>query len=323
MRLRVELPPVPAYPHNGKIPEEIQHRMVYLDEETGELILSYPLYPDFRGPYPGQEVIGGRGVEKVSLGIATCPSLSVAIYQPGDPRTQGYVYRYRTQNLPQARDSIGRILLSVPLKQKDFPLSGLVQPYGWGVSDWELPQSRVESRSEAMSYTWGEDYRQEVRQSMLRRRINWHTHWAEHDIAQGKTLEPFGFTTVVRPGIVRAYIQGTGLIPRDASWPEDLKDQLWAFNFTEINSLSISTIGPKFPPHADKRLIASDFLSSLEDLIRTGELAVDSPFIQKVLGLLETVAEGGGAVDAADWPSDPETDFQAEILMAIRLSLGN
>ena len=176
-----------------------------------------------------------------------------------------------------------------------------------------------------MSYTWGEDYRQEVRQSMLRRRINWHTHWAEHAIAQGKALEPFGFTTEVRPGIVRAYIQGSSaLIPRDAGWPEELKDQLWALNFTEINSLSISTIGPKFPPDADKLLIASDFLSSLEDLIETGELAGESTFIQKVLPLLKTVAAGdGGALEAASWPSEPETDFEAEILMAIRLSLGD
>ena len=50
MRLRVELPPVPAYPPNGEIPEELQHRMVYLDEKTGELVMSYPPLPDFKGP---------------------------------------------------------------------------------------------------------------------------------------------------------------------------------------------------------------------------------------------------------------------------------
>ena len=50
MRLRVELPPVPAYPPNGEIPEELQHRMVFLDEETGELVLSYPPEPDFEEP---------------------------------------------------------------------------------------------------------------------------------------------------------------------------------------------------------------------------------------------------------------------------------
>ena len=324
MRLRVELPPVPAYPPNGEIPEELQHRMVFLDEETGELVLSYPPEPDFEEPYPAQAVTGTRVVEKKSLGIASCPSVSVAIYHPGDPHTRGYVYRYRIHNLPQARKPIGQILLPVPLKQQQIPLSGLVQPYGWGVSDWELPQSGVEGHSEAMSYSWGEDFRQEVRQSMLRRRINWHALRVESRIERGKTLEPFGFTTLAGPGIVRAYIYGgPALIAKDMNWPEDLRGQLWAFNFTEVNSLSISTIGPKFSPDADRRLIALDFLSSLEELIRTGELAGDSPFIQKVIPLLETVAAGGGAVGADYWPSDPATDFQAEILMAFRLSLGD
>ena len=288
-------------------------------------MVSFPPYPGFEGPEPGQEIVGGRVVEKAPLGIASCPSLSVAIYQPGDPRTRGYIYRYRIQNLPQARKSIGQLLLPVPLKQQDMPLSGLVQPYGWGVSDWELPQSRVEERSKAMSSSWGEDYRQEMRQSMLRRRIDWHSRRTKYRLAQGKALEPFGFTTEARPGIIRAYVVGRpSLIAVRTSWGEELGGQLWAFNFPEVNSLSISTIGPKFSPDADKRLIASDFLSGLEELIRTGELAGKSLFIQKVLRHLETVAESdGSAVDGASWPSDTETDFQAEILMALRLSLGN
>ncbi|MCY3757977.1 MAG: hypothetical protein OXG96_09670 [Acidobacteria bacterium] len=324
MRLRVELPPVPAYPSNGEIPEELHDRLVYLDEETGELVLSFPLYPAFEGLGPRQELIGGRVVEKAPLGIASCPSLSVAIYQPGDPRTRGYVYRYRIQNRLQARKSIGQILLPVPLKQQEMGLSGLVRPHGWGVDDWELPEARVEERSKAMSSSWGEDYRREVRHSMLRRRINWHAQLTQYTLAQGKALEPFGFTTEALPGIVRAYVVGSpSVISTRSNWVEELRGQKWAFNFSENNSLSISTIGPKFPPDADKRLIASDFLGSLEELIRTGEMEGESPFIQKVLPLLETVAGGvGEAVEAAVWPSETETDFEAEILMALRLSLG-
>ena len=183
MRLRVELPPVPAYPPNGDIPEKLHDRLVYLDEETGDLVLSFPLYPDFEGLAPGQEIVGGRVVDKAPLGITSCPSLSVAIYQPGDPQTLGYLYRYRIQNLSQAKKPIGQILLPVPLKQREVPLSGLVQRNGWGVDDWELPQSRAERRVTAMSYTWGEDYRQEVRKLMLHRRISWHAQRAKHDIA--------------------------------------------------------------------------------------------------------------------------------------------
>lgn len=323
MRLRVELPPVPAYPPSGEIPEDLHDRLVYLDEETGELVLSFPSYPG-EELEPWQELVAGRVVQRVPSGIASCPSVSVAIYQPGDPRTRGYIYRYRIQNLPQAGKPIGQILLPVPLKQQEMPLSGLVRPHGWGVDDWELPAARVEQRAKAMSSSWGEDYRREVRRSMLRRRIRWYSQLTKYRLAQGQTLEPFGFTTEARPGIVRAYVVGRpSLISTSGNWGWELREQLWAFKFDEINSLSISTLGPKFSPDADKRLIALDFIGSLEELIQAGELEGESPFIRKVLPLLETMAGGAAAaVEAAAWPSEAETEFQAEILMALRLSLG-
>lgn len=323
LRLRVELPPVPAYPPGGEIPEELHDRLVYLDEETGELVLSFPSYPGEELEL-GQELVGGRVVQKAPSGIASCPSVSVAIYQPGDPRTRGYIYRYRLHNLPQARQSIGELLLPVPLKQQEALLTGLIRPHGWGADDWELPESRVEGRAKAMSASWGEDYRQEVRHTMLRRRINWNSRRTKYRLARGETLEPFGFTTEARPGIVRAYVVGRpSLISTRLNWGWELREQTWAFSFDEINSLSISTLGPKFSPDADKRLIALDFIGSLEELIEAGELEGESPFIRKVLPLLETMAGGGsGAVEPAAWPSEAETDFQAEILTALRLSLG-
>ena len=159
---------------------------------------------------------------------------------------------------------------------------------------------------------------------MLRRRINWYSAFSKYRLEQGHALETFGFTTEALPGIVRAYVVGRpSLISRKSSWGQDLRGQLWALNFDENNSLSISTIGPKFLPDADRRAIASDFLSSLGELIRTGELSGESTFIQEILRRLKTVAEGDGSTeDPASWPSETETDFQAEILMAMRLSLG-
>ena len=43
MRLKVELPPVPAYPPNGEIPEELHDRLVYAAEGAGWL--TERLYP--------------------------------------------------------------------------------------------------------------------------------------------------------------------------------------------------------------------------------------------------------------------------------------
>lgn len=320
MGLRVQLPPVPAYPDNGEIPEEL--RLLFLDEETGDLVVSFPPYPDFEGLQPGQKMEGGRVKDKASLSIATCPSLSVAIYLSGDPRRRRHVYHYRLHNRRQARLPIRQMVLPIPLTQKTLPVYDLVSPYGWHVSHWDGPKEgkSVQNRLRAMTFSFGDVYRQKMRRSMIRRRVNWYAVGAR--IEPDNTLDTFMLSTEALPGIVRAYVRGPGsVLTTQMNWTEPLHEQLQPFSYMENNSLSISTLGPKFLPDADKRLIASDFLSSLEDLIRHGEVSEGPPFIQKVLRLLEIVADGG-AVGAADWPSDAETDFQAEILMAMRFSLG-
>ena len=322
MRLRVQLPPVPAYPDNGEIPEELRLRLLFLEEEAGDLVVSFPPYPDFEGLLPGQKMEGGRVKDKTHLGIATCPSLSVAIYPSGDPRRRRHVYHYRLHNRRQARLPIRQMILPVPLTQETLPVYDLVSPYGWHVRQWDGPKEGKSGRLRGITFSWGDDYRQKMRWFMIRRRVNWHAVGAR--IAPGDTLDTFMLSTEALPGIVRAYIRGpSSTSTMRMNWTFSLREQLQPFRYMENNSLSISTIGPKFSPDADKRLIASDFLSSLEELIRTGELEGESPFIQKVLSLLETVAGGGGgAVEAAGWPSETETDFEAEILMAMRLSLG-
>lgn len=330
MRLRVELPPVPAYPPNGKIPEELHDRLVYLDVEAGDLIVSFPPRSDFEGLEPDQEMEGGRIKDRMFLAIGTCPSLNVAIYPSGESPMRGHVYHYRLHNRRQARQSIREMVLPIPLTQVSLPVYDLVSPYGWHVSQWDGPKEgeSTPSRLRAMTFTWGDAFREERRQSMIRRRVDWHAALSRHRLEPGNTLDAYMFSSEARPGIVRAYIAGAiEGFPRPhspkLSWGERVDNQVWAFDWLENNSLSIATIGPKFSPDSDNRLIALDFLDSLEDLIRTGELEGESPFIRKVLRLLETVAADGGAVDADHWPSETETDFQAEVLMAIRLSLGN
>ena len=325
LRLRVHLPPVPAYPESGEIPEKLQHRLQFLDEEKGELIVSFPENQRrFWELDPGQEIQGNRVVERVPLRIAACPSLNVAIYQPGDSRTRGHVYRYKLHNRLQARQAISRLRIPLRLDREAMPVFGLVRPHGWGVDDSDGPRGSVEERLGDLSYSWGDAYREQLRPSLLRRRLNWYSKLTKYRLASGASMEPFGFTTPAQPGIVRAYIQGSWKgFGHAANWPWELKHQIGTF-YDENNSLSISTIGPKFPPDADRRWIASDFLDSLDELIQTGELPGESAFLQELLRRLQTVAEGdGGAVDPAFWPSKPETDFQAEILMAVRLSLGD
>ena len=324
MRLRVQLPPVPAYPDNGEISEELRLRLVFLDVETGELVLSFPPGPDFEKLDPETAMENGRIKDRAPLRIATCPSLSVAIYPSGDPQSRGHVYHYRLHNRRQARQSIGWMVLPIPLTQETLPVRDLVAPYGWHVPHWDGPKEGefLQRRLGAMTFSWGDAYRERMRRAMIRRRVRWFGVLSE--IEPGNTLDTFMLTTEARPGIVRAYIQaGSDSDSHRMNWTEAIGEQLQPFHYIENNSLSIATIGPQYLPNMDRRRIASSFVNRLEDLIRNGEVSGESMFIQEVVQGLEAVVEGdGGAVDPAFWPAETATDFEAEVLMAIRLSLG-
>jgi hypothetical protein len=322
LRLKVELPPVPAYPESGVIPKEHKDRYVFLDREKGELVLSFP--PSLNSWYvaSGLETDKTRVTDRVPLTILTCPSLNVAIHEAESSRSRGYVYRYHLHNRSEAK---------MPINKWILPVSGIEAierwelPGGWFREDWDASKTyEIEVLLDALSHSWDDTYRQQMRRSMLIRRISWYIHFSKNSLKPGRVEGAYGFTTKARPGIVRAYIQGPGRhISREAHWPRAVKDQLWSFDFAENHSLSISTIGPKFPANADKTLIAEDFLDSIRSLIRDGELAERSQFIQETLRFLDTVAQGdGGALDVASWPTEPGIDFEVEILSAIRLSLG-
>ncbi len=325
LRLRVELPPVPAYPASGVIPAELRERFVFLDEQAGELVLSFLPDPDSEAPVPGQERHGPRVMERAPLAIGTCPSLSAAVRAAEDGQGRGYIYRYRLGNRREARQPISKWVMPVAGGEA---LASVVSPPYWLAEDWEGPQEgqHMQNYIDGLSYTWGDDYRREMRQSMLRRRIHWYIHFSRHRLQPGDALPPFGFATATRPGIVRAYVQGPPRsISTRSSWPWAVKEQLWAFQFVENNSLSIATIGPKFPPDADRTAMASDFRAGIEALVESGELAGASQFVREALRLLEAVAAGDfDAADLAAWPAaEPASDFEAEILAAIRLSLGD
>ena len=315
-RLRVELPPVTAYPPDGNIPAELKDRFVFLDEDSGDLVVSFSPDLNSENPELGQEIQETRITERVGLAISTCPSLSVVIQAAGDGQSRGYEYRYRLRDRGAGKQPITKWVM--PLSGQE-PIGSMVSPPGWGREESDIKPAVLEA-----SAAWGDTYREELQRAMLRRRIRW---WSQHSqwrVEPGNALEPFSFTTEARPGIVRAYIQGPYGIATRSIMPPSVDDQLWAFAFVENNSLSISTIGPKFSPDADQASVASDFLDSIRELIEHGEVSGESQFIQEALDRLEILAEGDINVgELAPWSAEPGTDFEIEILSAIRLSLGD
>src|SRR5437868_5135601 len=68
--LTAELPPIPLYPTDGKIPPDLQNRFVFLDEKTYEVVVAFStnlLQSDSKNQ-PGTRVN-----ERMPLAIGVCP----------------------------------------------------------------------------------------------------------------------------------------------------------------------------------------------------------------------------------------------------------
>ena len=190
-RLRVELPPVTAYPPDGNIPAELKDRFVFLDEDSGDLVVSFSPDLNSENPELGQEIQETRITERVGLAISTCPSLSVVIQAAGDGQSRGYEYRYRLRDRGAGKQPITKWVM--PLSGQE-PIGSMVSPPGWGREESDIKPAVLEA-----SAAWGDTYREELQRAMLRRRIRW---WSQHSqwrVEPGNALEPFSFTTEARP----------------------------------------------------------------------------------------------------------------------------
>lgn len=312
----IELPPVPPYPKDGKIPDILKDRFVFLDEEKQELVVSFPSElsdsEDLRRR-------GGRITDRLPLRIGGRPVLEVSIVMEGDRR---FKYSFRIENRPEARQDITAWRL--PLRCTDA-VEFLVVPDGWGTSVHELDRAFRANATETMTLTWGEEQKTRLQRIHSFRYVGW---WSTGDhvrvIPPGERLGPFGFKTTARPGIVRPFFQGQpGHFGTRSGWPEQVGHQLIAFSFVESDSVSIPTIGPKFDASVDSSVIAKDFLSSIEGLVKNGELSRPSEFLAETTSILSMLARPGQqSRRAVKWVSTPGNILEQQIQMAIQISLG-
>ena len=298
----IELPKVPVYPADGKIPPALRNRFVFLDgQDSDKMIVTLPAKNSTR-------TIVGR----MTLNIGVCPSLTNQIKKNG----ADFEYEYQLTNLPAAHQPLRRwvqpLSLKVPVK-----LLAVARSSGWMGSEAN-PDESIRSHNN--------DYLKDVTKSVdtnrvnsaIQRQIDWFS-LVNPGIVPGATVQPYRMRTKALPGIVVMYFEG-GAVTKDmiwgnSSWPPDILDQVLAMNTTENDSVSLLTVGPKFDPGANRANIAKDYFIVIDGAIKQKRLGT-SPFLQEAMSRLMS-----GSAVGTPWAHKPVTPLEKQIFWGIELSL--
>jgi hypothetical protein len=294
----IELPKLPVYPADGKIPPALKNRFVFLDGQNNyKMIVTLPAKNSTR------TVVG-----RMTLNIGVCPSLTNEIKKNG----ADFEYEYQLTNLPAAHQPLSRWVQPLPFKVP-VKLLAVARSSGWMGSEAN-PDESIRSRNI--------DYLKDVTKSVdtnrvnsvIQRKIDWFS-LVNPGLAPGATVQPYRMRTKALPGIVVMYFEGDAVTTGNSSWPPDMLDQVLAMYTTENDSVSLLTVGPKFDPGANRANIAKDYFTVIDGAIKQKRLRT-SPFLQEAMSRLMS-----GAAHVTPWASKPVTPLEKQISWGIELSL--
>lgn len=299
--LAIELPRLPVYPKDGRIPPALKDRFVFLNEQdNNEAIVTLP----------SNDTNAARTIaEKITLKIGICPSLTVGI-----TKTDGsFNYEYRLANLKGAKQTLGTWVLPLPFKTS---AEVIASPGGWRGSEANPDESIQAGNLRAITGSGDQGRAQLLRATMIKRKIDW---FSQNDpgVARNAVLGLYKVRSKALPGIVVSYFEGDSLIGADSSWPPNVLDQLLALNWTENDSVSLLTIGPKFDPNLSRSAIAKDYLGVIDGAIKQKRIRTSAFLVEAISRL--TVMSSGGRV--TPWASKPVTPLEKQIFLRIELSL--
>lgn len=133
----------------------------------------------------------------------------------------------------------------------------------------------------------------------------------------------FRLTSMARPGLIRALVQGESIGFRPPSdIPKPVADELAKVLHISFNSHAFLTFGPKYPPDQQTANIAADLLAGIEFLAQLKQVELRSPYLRELGSILGRISEGTSAPESVRLATSPTTPREREIDNAIRISLG-
>ncbi|MDP8988717.1 MAG: hypothetical protein M3N41_01385 [Acidobacteriota bacterium] len=296
----IELPALPVYPKDGNIPATLKDRFVFLDQQTNQFIVAFE-------PIKGSKA---RTItQRTSLATGVCPSLTAAFKKN---ETGAIDYEYHVANLAGARQELSTWILPLAFRE---PVRILRAPLGWYGAEANLDETGQANAFEVMTYSLSKDRVQQLRSSMIKRKVDWYAR-----IAPRQQRGPYRITSKALPGIVTTYFQGFFLPTANSSWPPEVLGQVLTLSSTENNSVSLLTVGPKFDPSVKRSTIASDYRTVLDRAIKQKRLR-PSAFLSEALARLTELAIDPANQTSIKLTSQPSTPLERQILSALELSL--
>lgn len=301
--IQTSFSPIPIWPSDGSIPQELEDWYVYLDPGAGQIVLNYPEGLDQPG-FERQTAI--QKVERFNLNNQV-DALIVATVQENKGQLS---YRYRIENSKKARQSISSIKLVTPTLRDADSIS---EPTHWAK---DVHPAYFSALPMGIGQTPG---------TMLSWSVD------GQGVVPGSEQGGFQINSVLTPGFVWAYVQNGMPFSLPSDTPSSVLKQAAPMFQLGNNSQSVLTIAPKFFPGTDKLRIVADFHFGINHLLRNGQLNPDSPAIRGSLEVLEQYLEAAQQADNVpldEWVGPPlvfnvavQEGLEKEIVNALRLSL--
>lgn len=283
--------PLPVWPEDGRLPEALGDRYVFISADGHALVLRIPTDAE-------AGLAGPVRLVRMPLFNELAPALSVAVARG---ESGEFVYRYEVRNAQSAKDSIGYWSLIVPAGV--YPLE-LIRP------DRGPVRLNVQGHPGAPPLA-----RHPLFPEMpLGRYLGmWHREQGE-PVAPGGRLGGFELYSTYEPGLTTALFSAGRAPTVDPSWPVEVRSvalpQWW--NRSEVFLL---TIGPMFPPRTDAEQKAARLRGQIADLLRAGRLSRSSPLVEATERLLSRLVP---RTEPAELNAPPGDETERAVAEAVR-----
>ena len=326
--------PVPVWPEDGKIPAELEGQYVFMTREQDALMVVLPESPggDMRGPKKAVHIsLHNQQIPSVTFSIKelppsewsfTLPSLSGP--RKGTPpldfpslvqlETDGkYLYQYAVWNGEAAKDTIGLWSLVLAPETAARLIHKSVGEHEPWLSSW-LAVSR--------SLT---PWRQvELPGTPNGASAYWMVRAASVRVAPGESLGGFEVQSDRKPGFTTAYFSVSTRDDENVldveALPQEVSDQLGLLYDLHLRNRTTLTLGPMFAPDAPRAEIVANFRAGIARLIEKEWLDPQSPFTSEIQQASQKALRPGA--QAVIIHSQPINELEAEIMQALRISLG-
>ncbi|MBV9503220.1 MAG: hypothetical protein JO138_27925 [Acidobacteriaceae bacterium] len=289
LRTFAQHPPAPIWPADGKIPESLKSRYVFLTPDLGTVVIAFP--PDENG---------NRKIERLVIHNRIRPTVTVDIKRKG----AGYRYDYVLLNNKESQDGVtGFDIVVSPDPQMQT-----------GAGTWlggPMPHTVAKRTGLTGSPTgyW----------------VTWSSPSLGGPSSPQTPLPPgsavrFVIQSSKRPGFTTASADQFPPFEISSDWPEQVIRQANPLQDLDWVDRHVITLGPRYRSEDSAPQIAADYLAGIKDLIQVGRLDPHSAFVRRTIDDLNALVGGQTEIRLNAVPS---SRLEREIQQGLELCLKN